>query len=140
MLFCLQLVVIVAAVFTIVLVVGPIRRILQPLTRLLTVIGTFIATFGNLIKQVRHSLTEIVSNLSRISALLKRPTKSVKFRPSVSKVFAIIVASKRVMGLIKRFRQRGRSRYWGMFRLLMLAGPVVVPVLSTLRKRVRKPA
>lgn len=139
-LFCLQIVVVVSAIFALVLVCSPIRRMLQPITRLFEVIKAFIATSSRLINQVRCGVTNILGNLTRIAVLLRRQKKSTKSRTSVSKLLAILITGKRIFGLIKLFKQRGRSRFWGMFRLLMLAGPIVVPVLSSLKKLIRKPA
>lgn len=139
-LFCLQIVVVVSAIFALVLVCSPIRRMLQPITRLFEVIKAFIATSSRLINQVRCGVTNILGNLTRITVLLRRQKKSTKSRTSVSKLLAILITGKRIFGLIKLFKQRGRSRFWGMFRLLMLAGPIVVPVLSSLKKLIRKPA
>lgn len=139
-LFCLQIVVVVSAIFALVLVCSPIRRMLQPIARLFEVIKAFIATSSRLINQVRCGVTNILGNLTRIAVLLRRQKKSTKSRTSVSKLLAILITGKRIFGLIKLFKQRGRSGFWGMFRLLMLAGPIVVPVLSSLKKMIRKPA
>ena len=138
-LFCLQSVVVVTAIFALVLVFSPIRRMLQPITRFLGVVKVFIETSGRLVNDVRGGVTNILGDLSRIAGLFKR-TKASKSRTSVTKLLAMMVTGKRLFGLIKLFKQRGRSRFWGMFRLLMLAGPVVVPLLSSLKKLIRKPA
>jgi hypothetical protein len=113
---------------------------LQPIARLVDVIKLFVATSSRLINQVRGGVTNILGNLTRIAVLFKRHKKSTNSRTSVSKLIAILITGKRIFGLIKRFKQRGRSRFWGTFRLLMLAGPIVVPVLSSLKKLIRKPA
>jgi hypothetical protein len=139
-LFCLQIVVVVSAIFALVLVYSPIRRMLQPIARLVDVIKLFVATSGRLINKIRGGVTNILGNLARIAVLFKRHKKSTKSRTSVSKLIAILITGKRIFGLIKRFKQSGRSRFWGMFRLLMLAGPIVLPVLSSLKKLIRKPA
>lgn len=138
-LFCLQSVVVVTAIFALVLVFSPIRRMLQPITRFLGVVKVFIETSGRLVNDVRGGVTNILGDLSRIAGLFKRK-KASKSRTSVTKLLAMMVTGKRLFGLIKLFKQRGRSRFWGMFRLLMLAGPIVVPVLSSLKKLIRKPA
>lgn len=139
-LFCLQIVVVVSAIFALVLVYSPIRRMLQPVVRLFEVIKASIATSSKLINQVRGAVTNILGNLARITVLFKRQLKSTKSRTSVSKLLTILITGKRIFGFIKLFKQRGRSRFWGMFRLLMLAGPIVVPILSSLKKLIRKPA
>jgi hypothetical protein len=38
------------------------------------------------------------------------------------------------------FRMVRKNRFWGTFRILMMAGPVVIPVLTSLKKLIRKPA
>ena len=139
-LFCLQILFVVTAMFALVLVYSPIRRVLQPVGRLFEVIKAFVATSRRLVNQVRGDVSNILGNLARIAVLLQRRTMATKSRTSVSKLLAILVTGNRLFGLIKLFKQRGRSRFWGMFRLLMLAGPVVVPVLSSLKKLIRKPA
>jgi hypothetical protein len=139
-LFCLQIVVVVSAIFALVLVYSPIRRMLQPVVRLFEVIKASIAASSKLINQVRGAVTNILGNLARITMLFRRQSKSRKSRTFVSKLLTILITGKRIFGFIKLFKQRGRNRFWGMFRLLMLAGPIVVPILSSLKKLIRKPA
>lgn len=139
-LFCLQILVVVTAMFALVLVYSPIRRVLQPVAKLFEVIKLLVATSSGLITDVRSGVSNILCNLSRIAVLFRRQSTATRSRTSVSKLLAMMVTGKRIYALIKLFKRRGRSRFWNMFRLLMLAGPVVVPVLSSLKKIIRKPA
>lgn len=139
-LFCLQILVVVTAMFALVLVYSPIRRVLKPVARLFEVIKLLVATSGGLITDVHSGVSNILNNLSRIAVLFKRQSTATRSRTAVSKLLAMMVTGKRIYALIKLFKRRGRSRFWNMFRLLMLAGPVVVPVLSSLKKIIRKPA
>lgn len=139
-LFCLQILVVVTAMFALVLVYSPIRRVLKPVARLFEVIKLLVATSGGLITDVHSGVSNILNNLSRIVVLFKRQSTATRSRTAVSKLLAMMVTGKRIYALIKLFKRRGRSRFWNMFRLLMLAGPVVVPVLSSLKKIIRKPA
>ena len=139
-LFCLQVLVVITAMFTLVLVYSPIRRVLKPVARLFEVIKLLVATSGGLITDVHSGVSNILNNLSRIAVLFKRQSTATRSRTAVSKLLAMMVTGKRIYALIKLFKRRGRSRFWNMFRLLMLAGPVVVPVLSSLKKIIRKPA
>jgi heme/copper-type cytochrome/quinol oxidase subunit 2 len=61
-------------------------------------------------------------------------------RLSLKILFATLVAGKRILGLLKVVRQVGRNKFWGTFRILMLAGPIVIPVLSSIKRFMRKPA
>lgn len=59
---------------------------------------------------------------------------------TLKKVFSFLLAGRQLFGILKRLKGLQRNKFWGMFRLLMFAGPVVVPVLSTLKKMLRKTA
>jgi len=139
-LFCLQILFVVTAMFALVLVYSPIRRVLQPVAKLFEVIKLLVATSSGLITDVHSGVSNILNNLSRIAVLFKRHSTATRSRTALSKLLAMMVTGKRIYALIKLFKRRGRSRFWNMFRLLMLAGPVVVPVLSSLKKIIRKPA
>lgn len=139
-LFCLQILVVVTAMFALVLVYSPIRRVLHPVAKLFEIIKLLVATSSGLITDARSGVSNILCNLSRIAVLFKRQSTATRSRTALSKLLAMMVTGKRIYALIQLFKRRGRSRFWNMFRLLMLAGPVVVPVLSSLRKIIRKPA
>jgi len=112
---------------------------LKPIARFVEVMKLFVTTSNALMNSIRDRLINIVGILNRITVLVKRRTKFTKSSTSVRKVLALIIAGRRLYKLTNLLKRRGQSRYWWMFRLLMLAGPVLVPVLSSFRKMIRKP-
>lgn len=138
-LFVIQSVLILTVGFAILLVYSPLKRFISPLNNLITVSKSLSSTVGRVAGQVISVFGRVRLNVSRLSNLFARKRASMS-RLSLKKLFATLVAGKRILGLLKVVRQVGRNKFWGTFRILMLAGPIVIPVLSSINRFMRKPA
>ena len=138
-LFCLQIVAILTAGFALALAFSPLRRVLLPVGRLIRVVTDVVDTFGKLLQRATAALSAIGANLASVGLLLRRRKTTSKSWISIRKLVSIVITGNKLLGVVKRIRQPGRKGFWGMFRILMFIGPTVVPILSSLRKRIRKP-
>ena len=138
-LFVIQSVLILTVGFAILLVYSPLKRFISPLNNLITVSKSLSSTVGRVAGQVISVFGRVRLNVSRLSHLFARKRASMS-RLSLKILFATLVAGKRILGLLKVVRQVGRNKFWGTFRILMLAGPIVIPVLSSIKRFMRKPA
>jgi hypothetical protein len=138
-LFAVQLVILLALGFAILLVYSPLKRFISPLKNLSQVIKSLVETLGRVSSQVINVFGRVRGNVSRLSNLFAI-SRSGLSRLSLKKLFNTLVAGKRLLGVLKVFRQIGKNKFWGTFRVLMLAGPIVVPVLSSIKRFIRKPA
>ena len=139
-LFFIQILVMVTAAFAIVLVYSPIRRLLHPIARLGSVGKTLGMSIIRVMNRTRLSIGQILANVSSITNVIKskRGTSSAGF--SLKRLVSTLVAGRRLLGVLRLFRMVRKNRFWGTFRILMMAGPVLIPVLTSLKKLIRKPA
>lgn len=138
-LFCLQVIAILTAGFALALAFSPLKRVLQPVGRLFRIVTDLVDTFGKLLQRATAAFSAIGANLAAVAVLLRRRKTSSKSWISIRKMVSIVITGNKLLGLVKRIRQPGRKGFWGMFRILMFIGPAVVPILSSFRKRIRKP-
>ena len=138
-LFCLQIVAILTAGFALALTFSPLRRVLQPVGRLIRIVTDVVDTFGKLLQRATAAFSAIGANVAAVGILLRRRKTTPKSWISIRKLLSIVITGNKLVGLVKRIRQPGRKGFWGMFRLLMFIGPALVPILSSFRKRIRKP-
>ncbi len=138
-LFCLQIVAILTAGFALALTFSPLRRVLQPVGRLIRIVTDVVDTFGKLLQRATAAFSAIGANVAAVGILLRRRKTTPKSWISIRKLVSIVITGNKLVGLVKRIRQPGRKGFWGMFRLLMFIAPAVVPILSSFRKRIRKP-
>ena len=139
-LFFVQILVIVIAAFAMVLVYSPIKRLFHPIANLTSVGKTLGISTMRLMNRTRLSLRQIMSNISSISSVMKRKRGTTSSGFSLKRVVSALIAGRRVLGILKLFRMLGKNRFWGTFRILMMAGPMVIPVLASINKIMRKPA
>jgi len=139
-LFFIQILVMVTAAFAIVLVYSPIRRLLHPVATLASVSKTLGMSIIRVMNRSRLSIGQILANVSSITNVIKskRGTSSTGF--SLKRLVSTLVAGRRLLGVLRLFRMVRKNRFWGTFRILMMAGPIVIPVLTSLKKLIRKPA
>lgn len=140
LLFCLQGFSLIIVMFALVLVVLPIRRLSNPIKKLADVIIALSQNVNTLGKAIQSSITQVVRHFARFSRIFKGTANRGLLFVSLKKVFSFLLAGRQLFGVLKRLKGLQRNKFWGMFRLLMFAGPVVVPVLSTLKKMLRKTA
>ena len=138
-LFCLQIVAILTAGFALALTFSPLRRVLQPVGRLIRIVTDVVDTFGKLLQRATAAFSAIGANVAAVGILLRRRKTTPKSWIAIRKLVSIVIRGNKLVGLAKRIRQPGRKGFWGMFRLLMFIGPALVPILSSFRKRIRKP-
>jgi hypothetical protein len=138
-LFAVQLVILLALGVAILLVYSPLKRFISPLKNLTQVIKSLVETLGRVSSQVINVFGRVRGNVSRLSNIFAVSRTGLS-RLSLKKLFLTIVAGKRLFGVLKVLRQFGKNKFWGTFRILMLAGPIVVPILSSLKRFIRKPA
>ena len=140
LLFCVQVVAVLVAVFAMLLVVLPIRRVLSPISRLVTVTQSLLQTVGKSGLRIKNAITRISGSFASIASTF-RIKKMVGFQAlPIKRLLSIFVVGKQFFGILKKIRSVGQNRFLGTFRLLMLAGPVIIPVLSTIKKLKRKAA
>ena len=139
-LFFIQILVMVTAAFAIVLVYSPIRRLLRPVATLTSVGKTLGMTIIRVMNRTRLSIGQILANVSSITNVLKRKRGTSSSSFSLKRLVSALVAGRRVLGVFRLFRMVRKNRFWGTFRILMMAGPVLIPVLTSLKKLIRKPA
>ncbi len=139
LLFYVQIAVLIAAGTTVILVYSPLKRLLSPLKTLVVVSSTFMEISQKILNNTRGSVTVILSNVSRVLTLIKRhrPSSNVGF--SIKRMVGLVFMGRRLLRLFVLFKKRKQSRFWGTFRILMLAGPTIIPVLSSLKRILRKP-
>ena len=139
-LFFIQILVMVTAAFAIVLVYSPVRRLLRPVATLTSVGKTLGMSIVRVMYRTRLSIGQILANVSSITNVLKRNRGTSSSSFSLKRLVSALVAGKRVLGVFRLLRMVRKNRFWGTFRILMMAGPVLIPVLTSLKKLIRKPA
>lgn len=139
-LFFIQILVMVTAAFAIVLVYSPIRRLLRPVATLTSVGKTLGMSIIRVMNRTRLSIGQIVANVSSITNVLKRNRGTSSSSFSLKRLVSALVAGRRVLGVFRLLRMVRKNRFWGTFRILMMAGPALIPVLTSLKKLIRKPA
>jgi len=139
-LFFIQILVMVTAAFAIVLGYSPLRRLLHPVATLTSASKTLGMSIIRVMNQTRLSIGQILANVSSITNIVKRRRSASSSSFSLKRLVTALVAGRRVLGVFKLFRMVRKNRFWGTFRILMMVGPVVIPVLTSLKKLIRKPA
>lgn len=139
-LFFIQIFVMVTATFAMVLVYSPVKRLLVPIANLMAVGKILGKSVTRLMNKTRLSVVQILSNISSISNVIRSKRGHSRFRVSLKRLVNALIAGKRILGILKLIRMLGKNRFWGTFRILMMAGPMVIPMLTSLKKLIKKPA
>jgi len=139
-LFIVQLAVLMAVAIAMLLVYSPLKRIVPPVRNLVAVVRSLTGTIGGIVSNTKSILGRALVNLSRVSKLFRSRGKSNSPRFSLTKIFAALVTGRRLLGVFKLFRQLGKNKFWGTFRMFMLLGPIVVPALTAIKRFIRRPA
>jgi hypothetical protein len=139
-LFVVQIAVLLAVAMVMMLVYSPLKRIVSPLKNLITVTKSLVGTISGIFTNTKNILGRAFVNVTRVTKLFSGRGKSNASRFSLKKVFTTLVAGRRLFSVVTLFRQFGKNKFWGTFRMFMLFGPIVVPALTAIKRFIRKPA